>query len=55
MEDQERSSGKLLLFTIRFSTEDRRGTNTARIYVIQGGTPVPVSDWMVAPMLMPEG
>jgi hypothetical protein len=55
VEDQERVSGNLLLFTIKFSTEDRRGTNTARIYVIQSGTPVPVSDWMVVPMLMPEG
>ena len=40
---------------ISYTPEDRRGTDTARIYVIQGGTPVPVSDWMVAPMLMPEG
>jgi len=40
---------------ISYTPEDRRGTDTARIYVIQGGTPVPVSDWMVVPMLMPEG
>jgi branched-chain amino acid transport system substrate-binding protein len=39
---------------ISYTPEDRRGTDTARIYVIQGGTPVPVSDWMVVPMLMPE-
>jgi ABC-type branched-subunit amino acid transport system substrate-binding protein len=40
---------------ISYTPEGHRGTNTARIYVIQGGTPVPVSNWMVAPMLMPEG
>ena len=55
MEDQERVSGNLLLFTIKFSPEDHRGTNTAKIYMIQGGQPVPVSDWIVAPMLVPEG
>ena len=54
MEDQKRARGKLLLFLLIFSPEDRRGTNAARIYMIHGGAPVPVSDWMVVPMLMPE-
>ncbi|UCG82489.1 MAG: ABC transporter substrate-binding protein [Dehalococcoidia bacterium] len=40
--------------TISYTPEDHRGTDTAKIYMIQGGQPVPVSDWIVAPMLMPE-
>jgi hypothetical protein len=54
VEDQERVRRKLLLFQVIFSPEDCRGTNTARIYVIKGGAPVPVSDWTVVPTFMPE-
>jgi len=39
---------------LSYTPEDNRGTNTARIYMIQDGQPVSVSDWILAPMLMPE-
>jgi len=39
--------------TLSYTPEDHRGTNTAKIYIVQGGQPVPVSDWIVAPMLPP--
>ena len=39
---------------LSYSPQDHRGTNTARIYVVQKGRPVPASDWLVTPMLTPE-
>jgi ABC-type branched-subunit amino acid transport system substrate-binding protein len=36
---------------ITYTPEDHRGSTTVRIYQVQGGEVVPVSDWREAPML----
>jgi branched-chain amino acid transport system substrate-binding protein len=38
---------------ITYTPEDHRGSATIRIYQVQSGEVVPVSDWREAPMLMP--
>jgi len=38
-----------------YTSEDHRGSAKVRIYQVQGGEVVPVSDWREAPMLVPEG
>jgi branched-chain amino acid transport system substrate-binding protein len=40
---------------ITYTPEDHRGSNRVRIYQVQGGKVVPVSDWQEAPMLAPQG
>ena len=40
---------------VTYTPEDHRGDPAVRIYEIQGGKVVPVTDWREAPMLMPEG
>jgi branched-chain amino acid transport system substrate-binding protein len=40
---------------ITYTPEDHRGWNRARIYQVQDGEVVPVSDWLEAPMIIPEG
>lgn len=39
---------------ISYTPEDHRGSNLVRIYQVQGGEVVPVSDWREAPMLVPQ-
>jgi hypothetical protein len=39
---------------ITYTPEDHRGWNKARIYQVQGGEVIPVSDWKETPMIMPE-
>jgi branched-chain amino acid transport system substrate-binding protein len=39
---------------ITYTPEDHRGSATVRIYQVQGGEVVPVSDWRDASMLVPE-
>lgn len=39
---------------ITYTPEDHRGWNKARIYQVQGGEVVPVSDWKETPMIVPE-
>ena len=38
---------------VTYTREDHRGTPATRIYEVQGGEVVPVSDWQEAPMLVP--
>jgi len=38
--------------TITYTPEDHRGSATVRIYEVQGGEAVPVTDWREAPMLV---
>jgi branched-chain amino acid transport system substrate-binding protein len=40
---------------VTYTPEDHRGNPIIRIYEVQGGEVVPVSDWREAPMLVPEG
>ena len=40
--------------TVTYTPEDHRGTPEVRIYEVQGGRVVPVTDWVDAPMLVPE-
>ena len=40
---------------LTYTPEDYRGTATVRIYQVQGGEVVPITDWREAPMLVPEG
>jgi branched-chain amino acid transport system substrate-binding protein len=40
---------------ITYTPEDHRGSATVRIYEVQGGESVPLTDWREAPMLVPEG
>jgi branched-chain amino acid transport system substrate-binding protein len=40
---------------ITYTPEDHRGSATVRIYEVQGGEAVSVTDWREAPMLVPEG
>jgi ABC-type branched-subunit amino acid transport system substrate-binding protein len=40
---------------LTYSPEDHRGSAAIRIYEVQGGRVVIVSDWQDAPMLVPEG
>ena len=39
---------------ITYTPEDHRGWNRARIYQVQGGEAVPISEWKNTPMIMPE-
>jgi len=39
--------------TVTYTPEDHRGTPAARIYEVQGGEVVPITDWREAPMLAP--
>jgi hypothetical protein len=39
---------------VTYTPEDHRGRPVVRIYEVQGGEVVPVSDWRDAPMLVPE-
>ena len=39
---------------VTYTPEDHRGRPAVRIYEVQGGDVVPVSDWRDAPMLVPE-
>jgi len=41
------------LKNITYTPEDRRGSIKVRIYQVQDGKPVPVSDWQDAPMILP--
>jgi branched-chain amino acid transport system substrate-binding protein len=36
-----------------YTPEDRRGSATVRIYQVEGGEVVPITDWREAPMLVP--
>ena len=38
---------------ITYTQEDHRGWNKARIYQVQDGDVVPISDWLEAPMIVP--
>ena len=38
---------------ITYTAEDHRGWNKARIYEVRDGDVIPLSDWIVAPMIMP--
>jgi len=40
--------------TATYTTEDHRGAPVVRIYEVQGGEVVPVSDWRESPMLVPQ-
>jgi branched-chain amino acid transport system substrate-binding protein len=40
---------------ITYTPEDHRGWNRARVYQVQDGEVIPVSDWLEAPMVIPEG
>ena len=40
---------------ITYTPEDHRGSATVRMYQVQGGDVVPVTDWINGPMLVPEG
>jgi ABC-type branched-subunit amino acid transport system substrate-binding protein len=40
---------------ITYTPEDHRGSATVRMYQVQGGEVVPVTDWRDGPMLVPEG
>ena len=40
---------------LTYTPEDHRGSATVRMYQIQGGEVVPVTDWREGPMLIPEG
>jgi branched-chain amino acid transport system substrate-binding protein len=40
---------------ITYTPEDHRGSAAIRMYQVQGGEVVPVTDWREAPMLMQEG
>jgi len=39
--------------SITYTSEDHRGSAAVRIYEVQGGEVVPVTDWREAPMLVP--
>ena len=39
---------------ITYTPDDHRGWNKARIYQVQGGEVVPVSEWKNTPMIVPE-
>ena len=39
---------------ITYTPEDHRGWNRARIYQVQAGDVVPISDWLETPMIIPE-
>ncbi|OGO05640.1 MAG: hypothetical protein A2Y60_07185 [Chloroflexi bacterium RBG_13_54_9] len=39
---------------LTYTPEDHRGSAAVRMYEVQGGNVVPVSDWQEAPMLVPE-
>jgi branched-chain amino acid transport system substrate-binding protein len=39
---------------VTYTPEDHRGSTSIRIYEVQGGDAVPVTDWRQAPMLVPE-
>ena len=41
--------------TATYTPEDHRGAPAARVYEVQGGEVVPVSDWRETPMLVLEG
>jgi len=41
--------------TVTYTPEDHRGSATVRIYQVEGGEVVPITDWRDAPMLVPEG
>ena len=38
---------------VTYTPEDHRGSPVIRIYEVQGGEVVPVTDWRDAPMLVP--
>jgi hypothetical protein len=38
---------------ITYTPEDHSGWNKARIYRVQDGDVVPISDWLEAPMVTP--
>jgi branched-chain amino acid transport system substrate-binding protein len=40
---------------LTYTPEDHRGSAAVRIYEVQSGKVVPVTDWQEAPMLVPEG
>jgi len=40
--------------TIAYPPDDHRGSAATRIYRVQNGDVVPVSDWLTAPMIQPE-
>jgi hypothetical protein len=39
---------------VTYTPEDHRGSPVVRIYEVQGGEVVPITDWRDAPMLVPE-
>jgi len=39
---------------ITYTPEDHRGSATIRMYEVQNGKVVPVTDWRKAPMFVPE-
>jgi len=47
-------SGKGLGGKVTFTPEDHRGAPVVRIYEVQGGEVVPVSDWREPPKLVPQ-